>query len=173
MRSIASKGVALEPQTAAHAEEMFAILSDSAIYEFENEPPPSLDWLRSRFSKLETRLSRDGTEQWLNWVVRNSDSRLVGYVQATVNADGQAHIAYVLGSAHWGKGIARRAVEAMIDELIDYYDVRTLWAIFKESNVRSRRLLERLAFSEAPREWRAQHSVEPDESIMVRRVDRA
>lgn len=170
MHSLASDGLALEPQTAAHAEEMFAILSDAAIYEFENEPPPSVDWLRARFTKLETRHSRDGTEQWLNWVIRVPSSRLVGYVQATVRADGQAYIAYVLCSAFWGQGIARRAVEVMIDELIGHYGVCTLWAIFKTPNVRSRRLLERMAFSEAPQEWLVQHSVELGESLMYRHV---
>jgi [ribosomal protein S5]-alanine N-acetyltransferase len=170
MRRLVSGDLSLEPQIAAHADEMFAILSDPAIYEFENEPPASVEWLRARFVKLETRRSGDGTEQWLNWVIRDSRFRLAGYVQATVRADGDAYIAYVLGSAFWGRGIARRAVEAVIDELAAGYGVRTLWAIFKTSNLRSRRLLERIAFSDAPGERRAQHSVEPGESLMYRRI---
>ena len=32
----------LEPQVEAHAAEMFSVLSDPAIYAFENELPPSL-----------------------------------------------------------------------------------------------------------------------------------
>jgi hypothetical protein len=30
----------LEPQVVAHAEEMFLVLSDPAIYEYEGQPPP-------------------------------------------------------------------------------------------------------------------------------------
>src|SRR5256885_15929378 len=60
MRVIETGRLTLEPQTAAHAEEMFAVLSDPAIYEYENEPPPSLEWLRSRFTKLESRRSPSG-----------------------------------------------------------------------------------------------------------------
>jgi ribosomal-protein-alanine N-acetyltransferase len=60
MRVIDIGSLTLELQTAAHAEAMFVVLSDPAIYEYENEPPASLDWLRTRFAKLETRLSADG-----------------------------------------------------------------------------------------------------------------
>jgi hypothetical protein len=52
MRVIDTGSSILEPQTAAHANEMFVVLSDPAIYEYENESPPSLEWLRARFMKL-------------------------------------------------------------------------------------------------------------------------
>ncbi len=94
MRVIETGSLTLEPQTAAHAEEMFAVLSDPAIYEYENQPPPSLEWLRTRFTKLESRLSANGWEQWLNWVVRLPTSELIGYVQATVHPNDRAAIAY-------------------------------------------------------------------------------
>src|SRR5882672_1535799 len=123
MHVIGTGSLTLEPQTAAHAEEMFAVLSDPAIYEYENEPPPSLEWLRTRFTKLETRVSPDGHEQWLNWVIRLSGAELIGYVQATVHPDAQAAIAYELASVYWGRGLARRAVQAMMAELVEHYGV--------------------------------------------------
>ena len=43
MRVIETARFMLEPQIAAHAEEMFVVLSDPAIYEYENQPPPSLE----------------------------------------------------------------------------------------------------------------------------------
>src|SRR5213593_3890807 len=99
MRVIETGSLTLEPQTAAHAEEMFTVLSDPAIYEYENEPPPSVDWLRARFTKLESRRSTNGQEQWLNWVIRLPTSELIGFVQATVRSKGRAAIAYELSSA--------------------------------------------------------------------------
>jgi len=166
MNVIEAAGVTLEPQAAAHAAEMFAVLGDPAIYEFENEPPASLDWLRARFARLESRLSADGREQWLNWVIRVPTGELIGYVQATVRSDGHAAIAYELASAYWGRGLARRAVQAMIAELFAHYRVRSLSAVFKRGNFRSRRLLERLGFVPASAE---QHrGVEPGEMLMVR-----
>src|SRR2546430_10721018 len=102
MRMIATSRLTLEPQVAAHAEEMFVVLSDPAIYEHERKPPPSVEWLRERFGRLESRRSADGEERWLNWVIRLRTSELAGYVQATVLPTGRAAIAYVMSSRHWG-----------------------------------------------------------------------
>lgn len=54
MRSIATPNVLLVPQVADHADEMFRVLGDPAIYEYENEPPCSVEWLRECFTRLET-----------------------------------------------------------------------------------------------------------------------
>jgi len=146
MRTIETARLTLEPQAAEHAQAMFVVLSDPAIYRFENTPPASLEWLRQRFAALELRRSPDGREQWLNWVLRLRSGALIGFVQATIDADGRAFIAYELGSAHWGRGLAHEAVQAMIGELASQYAVHTLRAAFKRANDRSRRLLERLGF---------------------------
>ncbi len=172
MRVVETGSLTLEPQTAAHAEEMFAVLSDPAIYEYENQPPPSLEWLRTRFTKLESRLSANGREQWLNWVVRLPTSELIGYVQATVHPNNRAGIAYELSSAYWGRGLARQAVEAMISELVEHYRVRGLSSVLKRENLRSMRLLERLGFSLASPEQHMKHQVEPGELLMVREIQR-
>lgn len=168
MRAIATARLSLEPQVTAHAEEMFRVLGDPAIYEYENEPPPSVEWLRERFRRLESRVSPDGREQWLNWVLRLPSSGLIGYVQATVGDDGRAAIAYELASAYWGRGFGSEAVEGMIGELTGRYRVRALHAVLKAANHRSRRLLERLGFSPAPPDVLRAHRIEPDELLMIR-----
>jgi len=170
VRVLEASGLTLEPQTAAHADAMFDVLSDPAIYAFENAPPPSREWLRERFTRLESRRSVDGREQWLNWVIRLPTSELAGYVQATVKLDRSAGIAYELASAYWGRGLARSAVEAMIAELIDRYQVRRLTAVLKRDNYRSMRLLERLGFSAALPGQLALHELEPDEAMMYREI---
>ena len=144
------------------------VLSDPAIYEYENEPPPSLEWLRTRFTKLETRRSADGHEQWLNWVIRLPPSELAGYVQATVYPEGRAGIAYQLSSAYWGRGLAREAVKSMISELVEHYEVHSLFAVLKSENLRSMRLLERLGFSRASAEQHGTHRVALGEVLMHR-----
>ena len=173
MNLLQASGITLEPQTAEHAEEMFALLRDPAIYEFENSPPPSVAWLCNRYRQLESRRSPDGSEHWLNWIIRLSDNQVAGYVQASAKADGHCHIAYVLGSAYWGRSIARRSVEAMIAELQTQYGAHTLWAVFKEANQRSRQLLRRLEFKQAaPADYRL-HGAEPGEVLMNRRIGAA
>ena len=168
MRAIDAGGLTLEPQTAAHVGQMFIVLSDPAIYEYENKPPPSLEWLRDRFTRLESRCSPDGQQQWLNWVIRLPSSELVGYVQATVHANGRAAIAYELSSAYWGRGIARKAVQAMVAELAEHYRVHSVTAVLKRENRRSLRLLERLGFSLASAELHAKCGVGADELLMCR-----
>ncbi len=166
MHVIESAGLTLEPQVKAHAEEMFIILSDPAIYEYENEPPASVEWLRARFARLESRRSTDGQEQWLNWVIRLPTSELIGYVQASVRSNGRAAIAYVLASAYWGRGLASQAVRAMIGELVEHYQVRTVSAVSKRENYRSERLLEGLSFKLASPEEHVKRQVEPGEQLM-------
>jgi RimJ/RimL family protein N-acetyltransferase len=151
---------------------MFAVLSDPAIYEYENQPPQSVEWLRTRFTKLESRRSPDARERWLNWVIRLPSAELIGYVQATVRADAGAAIAYELSSPYWGRGLASEAVEAMVGELRERYQVRSLSAVFKRDNQRSRRLLERLGFLLASPEEHARRELEPGELLMVRGIER-
>ena len=166
MNTIATPEFTLEPQVAAHAEDMFALLRDPALYVYENEPPPSLAWLRTRFARLESRRSADGKEQWLNWVVRLPTGEHAGFVQATVRADASSLIAYVMGSRYWGRGLATRAVQAMLDELAAHHGVRLFLAVFKRDNARSQRLLERLGFSNPSDN--AGVDLEPGERVMVK-----
>lgn len=165
MQTLRTPRLTLEPQVAGHADEMFGVLADPAIYEIENEPPASAAWLRERYTRLESRRSRDGREAWLNWVLRRADDgALIGYVQATVDGP-RALVAYVLHSAHWGRGLAGEAVAAMIDHLAAAYGVSRLQAVLKRRNVRSLRLLGRLGFAPVASPG---FEIEPDEVAMAR-----
>lgn len=160
----------LEPQTAAHARDMFLVLSDPAIYEFENEPPPSEKYLFERFTKLESRRSGDGTEQWLNWVIRLPNHELAGYVQATVTASSLAYVAYELASRFWRQGIGRAAVTLMLDELRSAYGVNDFYAILKARNFRSEGLLIALGFSRVTDPAQFEIECEADEIVMHRQA---
>lgn len=170
MRTIETGSLRLEPQLAAHADEMFVVLADPAIYRYENEPPWSVEGLRERFAELESRRSPNGREQWLNWVVRLPGGALIGYVQATVHPDGRADIAYEMASAYWGRGLARQAVQAMIAELVERHGVRRLSAVLKRENRRSLRLLQRLGFLLATPQQHVEREVERDEFLMLREI---
>jgi len=170
MRTVPTPRLTLEPQVASHADEMFSVLTDAALYEYENAPPPSPAWLRERFTKLESRRSGDGREQWLNWVARRrDDGRAAGFVQATVAPGGTAAVAYVLGSAHWGQGLAQEALRAMADELVASHGVHTVHALLKRANLRSLRLLLRLGFALGARLPGVPGEVPDDEWMLARR----
>ena len=168
MRILETAALTLEPQAARHAAEMFAVLCDPAIYEYENQPPASLDALRRRYAALESRRSPDGTEDWLNWIIRLPTGEAIGYVQATVYPEGRAAIAYEFGSAWWGRGLARQAVEAMLIELSQRHGARRMTAVLKQRNQRSLRLLERLGFEPAAADDPLRRELDDDETLMRR-----
>lgn len=170
MHVIETPRLLLEPLLAAHAEAMFVVLGDPAIYSYENAAPASIEWLHERYRRLESRRSADGREQWLNWVLRERASgELIGCVQATVRADGRAFIAYELASKFWRRGLGSEAVAAMIEELVSQYGVHTLLAVFKRANLRSRRLLTGLGFAAASDGDAARFDLDPDEDMLQHR----
>jgi [ribosomal protein S5]-alanine N-acetyltransferase len=66
MRLLLTERLILEPLRVHHADALFHVLADPAIYTHEGQPPVSLDALRARYGRLEARVSSDGAEQWLN-----------------------------------------------------------------------------------------------------------
>lgn len=146
MRLLHCPRCTLEPLRPAHAPAMFDVLSDPALYEYELDPPSSVEALQHRYALLELRGSPDGSELWLNWVLRLPGGALCGVVQATVLADGQAWVAYQLASAHWRQGIGSAAVRAMLQELADHHGVHTAVVALKAANFRSAALLRHLGF---------------------------
>lgn len=170
MRTISAPPVLLEPLVASHAHEMFSVLSDPAIYQFENEPPISEEALTGRYIALERRQSHDGGEVWLNWVIRVPSGELAGYVQATVLQSGVAYVAYELASRFWRQGIGSAAVAAMLTELQENHGVTLHAAILKSGNYRSLALLQKLGFQPASTEQRAAFAAAADELAMVKPV---
>ncbi|NJN00771.1 MAG: GNAT family N-acetyltransferase [Aquincola sp.] len=156
----------LEPQVEAHAPEMFEVLCDPAIYEFEGVPPPSMERLAAGIRRKEARVSPDGTEQWLNWVVRLPGGGLAGYVQATLYASGAAYIGYELACRFWRQGVGSAAVALMIEELKTTYQVQTFVAVLKTVNFRSLGLLHKLGFRPGSPEDAARYEAEDDETTL-------
>jgi RimJ/RimL family protein N-acetyltransferase len=166
MNTIVADLCILEPQMASHARQMFVVLSDPAIYEFENSPPESEEWLVNRFKKLESRKSPDGKQAWLNWVVRLPNQELAGDVQATSLESGMCYVAYELASMYWRQGLARSAVTAMLRELASNYQVSTAIAVLKKNNFRSHALLLNLGFDLADDDVISLANPEADEVVM-------
>lgn len=169
MQTLATAQLVLEPLTVAHAEEMFDVLSDEAIYRHLDEAAPaSVEHLRNVYAKREARRSPDGSQGWLNWAVRVPGGQLVGLVQATVFAPDSAWIAYVFSSQHWGRGYAHEATQAMLAHLTEGYAVRRCLATVEVENERSIRLLERLCFVRAAPHEMTGHDLSVTELLFVR-----
>jgi [ribosomal protein S5]-alanine N-acetyltransferase len=152
MQTLVTARLVLEPLVAAHADALFPVLADARMAEFLDHPPPaSLDALRERCRRLESRRSSDGREQWLNWALlpREGGSGAIGCVQASVLEDHSAWVAYEVASARWGQGLGSEATHAMVEHLGAHYGVLRCMATVDQRNERSWRLLERLGFRRA------------------------
>jgi RimJ/RimL family protein N-acetyltransferase len=107
----------LEPQRSDHVPELLRVLGDSRLYEFTGGAPPTPGELSERLARQDAGHSPDGSQGWLNWVVRlRRTGRAVGTVQATVaRAAGSttADLAWVTGVADQGQGYASEAATVL------------------------------------------------------------
>jgi [ribosomal protein S5]-alanine N-acetyltransferase len=171
MQTLHTSRLVLEPLVVAHADALYPILCDPRQLEYLDQgAPASLEALRERYRKLESRRSGDGLEQWLNWaiVLRGRDAGAIGVVQSTVQADRRAWVAYQVAPAQWGQGIATEAARAMVEHLIAHHAVTQCRATVDQRNERSLRLLERLHFVRADAVQTAAMEVQARDWLYVR-----
>jgi RimJ/RimL family protein N-acetyltransferase len=111
----------LEPLRIEHADEMAPLLDDHALHWYIGGRPLTRAKLGERYARLVLGGSSDGTQRWLNWVVRRRDGRQpVGTIQATITAtdDGPcAEVAWVIAVPFQGHGYATEAARAMVASL--------------------------------------------------------
>ena len=140
-------GLHLEPLAPRHAEAMFAAIGDPVLYEhIDHGPPASAEHLRGVYRQLQARGPADGSEIWLNWVLFGTGADPLGFVQASVQPDGRAWVAYVLAQRAWGRGHATEALTAMLRHLFGALQVRQAMACVEQGNERSLGLLRRVGF---------------------------
>jgi RimJ/RimL family protein N-acetyltransferase len=105
----------LEPLRVEHAHELFSLLDDPELHRFIGGRPDALAELTERLRRQAAGASPDGSQGWLNWVLR-SDGAVVGRVQATLTGS-TAELAWVVGTAHQGRGYATEAGLAVAEWL--------------------------------------------------------
>jgi RimJ/RimL family protein N-acetyltransferase len=111
--TIGTRRLTLLPLEPSHAEEMAEVLADPRLHEFIGGVPLSADRLRVRYERLVAGPEDLGVV-WCNWVVRlDSADRLTGTVQATVVGE-RAEVAWVVGTAWQGQGIAKEAARGLV-----------------------------------------------------------
>ena len=105
----------LVPLAVDDADEMAGVLGDPALHAFIGGEPLDAAALRERYARLVAGHSRDGAEEWFNWIVRGPDGNAVGTVQATVTDGGRkAEVAWVVGTPWQGRGYATEAARALV-----------------------------------------------------------
>ena len=89
-------------------------------------------------------------DRMLCWVITlRGEDRLVGTttLAAIDRAQGRAEIGYALRPDHWGAGLAREAVQAVLQHAFDGLGLRRIEADIDPRNAASCRLVERLGFT--------------------------
>jgi RimJ/RimL family protein N-acetyltransferase len=124
---IATARLVLEPLRVEHADELAAVLGDPALHRFIGGRPLKPAELRRRYERLVAGSPDRGVE-WRNWAIRLvAEDRLVGTMQATL-CDGEAVIAWVVGTPWQGRGIASEAARALVARLREEDPGRTVVA---------------------------------------------
>jgi RimJ/RimL family protein N-acetyltransferase len=102
----------LTPLRPDDADEMVHLLASEELYAFIGGAPLTLEQLRARYEAQVA--GPPGPEQvWHNWVIRlRQTARAVGFVQATVTGEA-ADVAWLVGVAWQGQGLAGEAAAAM------------------------------------------------------------
>jgi [ribosomal protein S5]-alanine N-acetyltransferase len=138
----------LEPILPAHAPVLYELMQEEWLYQFiPQDPPPSLEALTDRYDFLSARRSPDGREAWLNWTVREKRSGVfVGTLEATVEEDPLAFIAYMVFVPYQRRGFAAEACGRLLEHLFEGYRVGVVAAEIDTRNAASIALVESLGF---------------------------
>jgi RimJ/RimL family protein N-acetyltransferase len=124
---LTSHRLRLEPLRVDHAAEAAVAFNDPRLHTYIGAAPATAEQLRSRFARQALGHSADGSEDWLNWMVRTDRAgidpagEIVGTVQATVYRSGEHHdgrrlaaeVAWVISVPFQGRGLAVEAAGTM------------------------------------------------------------
>ncbi|MFH7245347.1 MAG: GNAT family N-acetyltransferase [Spirulina sp.] len=148
-----SENLYFEPLTDTHANDLFTILTTPSVIAFIDPDgrPPTIEELRAEYaarSQGPVGLVA-ATEQWFNMAIRlkSPPAPVIGRLEATGYGD-WGEVAYLLGEAWWGKGLAFEAMLWRHDYLATVAPGTDWWATVHPRNQRSLRLLKRLGYRE-------------------------
>ncbi len=115
--AITSERLVLEPLRVDHADEVAPLFADPRLHTFIGGHPATVEELRGRYERQVVGHSDDGTERWLNWILRHLESgAAVGTVQATITTQGKrivAEVAWVTAWEYQSRGYASEAARVM------------------------------------------------------------
>jgi RimJ/RimL family protein N-acetyltransferase len=79
-------------------------------------------------------------------VADKSSDEALGAVSVDIHADGIGELGYWLGRTHWGRGLMKEAVAALLQHAAEHPGLRQLVAVTDPENARSQRVLMALGF---------------------------
>src|SRR5262245_39074362 len=139
-------GARLRPLRPSDAAALYAYLRDPAVTELTSYPPVSAAMVEAMIERSLNRWAAGELSKW--GVALRNDDQLVG--TCGFNEWSPVHrwaeLASDLAQAHWGTGLMRQAVAAVLQWTFNQKSVDRVHALVRVDNERSQRLLERCAF---------------------------
>ncbi len=139
-------GARLRPLREADADALYAYLRDPVVTESTSYPVISVPMVEAMIERSVSRWDADELSRW--GIALRHDDRIVGtcgFVDWS-RVHRWAELAFDLAHAHWGKGLMRQAVAAVLRWTYRQDRVDRVQAFVRVDNERSRRLLERSGF---------------------------
>jgi RimJ/RimL family protein N-acetyltransferase len=139
-------GARLRPLSVPDADALHAYLADPAVTELTSYPVVSLPMVEAMINRSMSRWAAGELSKW--GVALPHEDQLVGTCGFTEWSPVHrcAELAYDLAQAHWGKGLMRQAVAAVLQWTFRQDQVDRVHAFVRVDNRRSQRLLERSGF---------------------------
>lgn len=131
----------LRERTADDAEALFPSYADvEAMTYWSHAPHMSVEQTRAKIA--------EPSAEWRAWAITLAgDDRAIGFVAVGEKRPGVSEIGYMVTRAQWGRGIAREAVSAVLDQLLRVEGQRRVFADTDPENVASNGLLKALGFT--------------------------
>lgn len=130
----------LRPRRVEDADAMHANFTDPEVMQYWSDAPhETIEQTRAMFAKARP--------EWRCWsITLKDDDTAIGFVAAGEKRQGNVtELGYMLMREHWGGGVIREAVSAVIDQIFAEGQ-RRVFADTDPDNAPSRALLERLGF---------------------------
>lgn len=139
---IETERLRLRPLSVEDAEALHPTYADAELMTYwSGAPHRSLEETRAELARV--------TPDWRRWAItlKDGDGAAIGTLGAGEKRQGNvSEIGYMLARRHWGGGLAREAVTALIDRIFAEGQ-RRVFADTDPDNAASRALLERLGFT--------------------------
>jgi [ribosomal protein S5]-alanine N-acetyltransferase len=144
--TITFAGARLRPLRQTDAAAFFAYLQDPAVTELTSYPVVSMSMVEAMIERYERRWAAGELSKW--GIVVGDDDQIVG--TCGFNDWSKPHrwaeLAFDLARTHWGQGLMRQAVAAVLDWAFQQDQIDRVHAFVRVDNRRSERLLESCGF---------------------------
>jgi [ribosomal protein S5]-alanine N-acetyltransferase len=149
---LATERLILEPLEVAHAEKLYAGLSEATLYKFVPEDPLTLAELTARYQRILRGPRDNNIELWRNWAVRlrgvgsADDDEYIGMIETSIFPRFYAYLAYFMFSSRQRQGYAHEACAEVLSHIREAYAIKRVVAEMDVRNTASWRLVESLGF---------------------------